>query len=111
MSEVGAAVKDIFDQMPGRLNQSAAAGMDATIQYDLTGDGGGTYNCAIKEGACTVAEGGSDSPTMTVTMEASDFVDLISGKLDGMSAFMGGKLRIAGDMGIAMKLQSLFSGD
>jgi putative sterol carrier protein len=45
---------------------------------------------------------------MTVTMGAQDFVDMTSGKLDGMSAFMSGKLRISGDMGLAMRLQSLF---
>jgi putative sterol carrier protein len=110
MSAVGSAVKEIFDQMPNKLNPNAASGMNATIQYDLTGDGGGTYHCIINEGACNVGEGAGEKPTMTVTMEAADFVDLIGGKLDGMSAFMGGKLRISGDMGIAMKLQSLFSG-
>ena len=108
MSDTGAAVKDIFSQMPDRLNQDTAAGLDATIQYDLTGDGGGSYSCAIKDGACEVAEGAADSPTMTVTIDAADFVDLLGGKLDGMAAFMSGKLKIGGDMGLAMKLQSLF---
>ncbi len=103
-----AAVKEIFDSMPSRLNTETAAGMDSTIQYDLTGDDGGKYYCIIKDGACEVVEGESDSPTMTVTMDAPDFVDLIGGNLDGMAAFMSGKLRIGGDMGLAMKLQSLF---
>ena len=110
MSDTAAAVKNIFDEMPGRLNQDAAAGLDATIQYELTGDGGATYHCVIKDGACEVSEGGADSPHMTVTMGAQDFVDMTSGKLDGMSAFMSGKLKIGGDMGLAMKLQNLFSG-
>lgn len=108
MSDTGAAVKEIFSQMPERLNPDAAAGVDATIQYDLTGDGGGSYSCSIKDGACQVSEGAADSPTMTVTIDAADFIDLLGGKLDGMSAFMSGKLRIGGDMGLAMKLQSLF---
>ena len=102
-------VQEIFDQMPGRLNASAAAGMDTVIQYDLTGDSGGQYHCAIKDGACTVGEGAHDEPAMTVTMDANDFVEMTNGRLDGMSAFMSGKLKISGDMGLAMKLQSLFS--
>ena len=109
MSAIQAAVKSIFDQMPSKLNANAAAGMDAVIQYDLTGDGEGQYHCAIKDGACTVVEGPSDAPAMTVTIDAADFVDLIEGNLDGTSAFMSGKLKIAGDMGLAMKLGSLFS--
>jgi putative sterol carrier protein len=32
---------------------------------------------------------------------------MINGKLDGMTAFMTGKLKIEGDMGVAMKLQSI----
>ena len=43
----------------------------------------------------------------TIKMDFSDFADLIGGKLDGMSAFMTGKLKIEGDMGVAMKLQSI----
>ncbi len=108
MSDTAASVKDIFAQMPERLNASAAQGMDAVIQYDLGGDGGGTYHCQIKDGACTVGDGAHDSPSMTLIMDAGDFVDLIGGKLDGMSAFMSGKLKISGDMGLAMKMQSLF---
>ena len=43
----------------------------------------------------------------TIKMDFSDFSDLIGGKLDGMTAFMTGKLKIEGDMGVAMKLQSI----
>ena len=43
----------------------------------------------------------------TIKMDFSDFADLIGGKLDGMTAFMTGKLKIEGDMGVAMKLQSI----
>jgi putative sterol carrier protein len=43
----------------------------------------------------------------TIKMDFSDFTDMIGGKLDGMTAFMTGKLKIEGDMGVAMKLQSI----
>ena len=43
----------------------------------------------------------------TLKMDFSDFSDLIGGKLDGMTAFMTGKLKIEGDMGVAMKLQTI----
>ena len=108
MTDTAAAVSDIFAQMPSRLDPEAAAGLDATIQFDLSGDGGGVWHCAIKDGACAVAEGAHDAPTMTVSMEAADYVELTAGRLDGMTAFMGGRLRIAGDMGLAMQMQNLF---
>ena len=43
----------------------------------------------------------------TLKMDFSDFSDLIERKLDGMTAFMTGKLKIEGDMGVAMKLQTI----
>ncbi len=43
----------------------------------------------------------------TLKMDFADFADLIGGKLDGTTAFMTGKLKIEGDMGVAMKLQSI----
>ena len=45
----------------------------------------------------------------TLKMDFSDFSDLIERKLDGMTAFMTGKLKIEGDMGVAMKLSSILS--
>jgi putative sterol carrier protein len=101
-------VKAIFSAMPQNFNADAAKGMSSVIQFNLSGDGGGTYHVTIKDGACSVAEGAHASPNMTMTMAAQDYVDMISGKLNGQMAFMSGKLKIAGDMGLAMKMQSLF---
>ncbi len=108
MSDTQAAVKEIFNQMPANLNQDAAKGMNSVIQFNLSGDGGGNYHVIIKDGACEVQEGTHASPNMTMTMAAQDYVDMITGKLNGQMAFMSGKLKIAGDMGLAMKMQSLF---
>ncbi|MCP1200392.1 SCP2 sterol-binding domain-containing protein [Notoacmeibacter sp. MSK16QG-6] len=44
----------------------------------------------------------------TITMEKSDLEDMIAGDLDATQAFMSGKLKVDGDMGVAMKLQQLF---
>jgi len=101
-------VKAIFDAMPTQLNADAAKGMNSTIQFKLSGDGGGDYYVEIKDGAATVSPGVHASPNMTMSLAASDYVDLIGGKLNGQMAFMSGKLKIAGDMGMAMKMQTLF---
>lgn len=108
MTDTAAAINEIFTEMPNRLDPQAAAGLDAVIQFDLSGEGGGVWHCAIKDGACTVGDGAHDAPTMTLSMEAADYVQLTSGELDGTVAFMSGKLRIDGDMGLAMRMQSLF---
>lgn len=101
-------VKAIFDAMPNQINADAAKGMNSVIQFKLTGDGGGDYYVEIKDGTAKVSQGTHASPNMTMTLAASDYVDLIAGKLNGQMAFMSGKLKIAGDMGLAMKMQTLF---
>lgn len=101
-------VKDIFREMPNRFNADAAKGMDAVIQFNLTGEDAAQYHAIIKDGKLEVKEGTHPSPKMTMTMSGKDYVDLSLGKLNGQMAFMQGKLKIAGDMGLAMKMQTLF---
>jgi putative sterol carrier protein len=104
-----ATVKDTFDAMPGRFKADRAQGVKAVIQYDITGEGGGTYHVDIADGKCAVSAGPAGSPNLTLTMAAQDWLDMVSGKLNGQMAFMSGKLKLKGDMGLAMKLAGLFS--
>jgi len=101
-------VKETFDLMGTRFKAANAAGVNKTIQYDITGDGGGTWHAVIKDGTCTVNSGAASDPQLTVTMSSSDWLDMTAGKLNGQMAFMSGKLKLKGDMGLAMKLASLF---
>ncbi len=103
-----ATVKETFDAMPGRFKTDRAQGVNAVIQYDITGEGGGTYNVSIADGKCALQEGPAASPTLTLTMSAQDWLDMVSGKLNGQMAFMSGKLKLKGDMGLAMKLAGMF---
>jgi putative sterol carrier protein len=76
---------------------------------------GNTVKFATDQGVVYI-DGNQNPPSVTnddkaadctLRMDFSDFSDMISGKLDGMTAFMTGKLKIEGDMGVAMKLQSI----
>jgi putative sterol carrier protein len=102
-------VKETFDAMPGRFQPAKAGSTSATIQYDITGDGGGTWHAVIQDGTCRVVEGAAASPNLTLTMAAQDWLDMTAGKLSGQMAFMSGKLKLKGDMGLAMKVGSMFS--
>jgi len=101
-------INEIITKMPGTFQADAAGDLEAAIQFCLTGDKSGDFYADIKGGTCTVAEGKHASPTTTFTLEGQDWLDLTQGKADGMSLFMQGKLSVDGDMGIAMRLQSLF---
>lgn len=102
-------IKEVFDQMGGRFRPDKATGTNAVIQYDISGEGGGTWHAVIKDGACTVQEGPGTNPTLTLSMAAPDWLDMVSGKQSGQMLFMSGKLKLKGDMGLAMKLGSMFS--
>lgn len=78
---------------------------------------GNTVKFATEQGVVYI-DGNANPPAVsnddkpadcTLKMEFSDFDDLINRKLDGMTAFMTGKLKIEGDMGVAMKLQSILN--
>ena len=100
--------QEIFDQMPAQLDENAAKGVNATIQFNLSGDTGGQWHLTIKDGKCEVGKGAAANANMTMSMAAQDYVDMTTGKLNGQMAFMSGKLKISGDMGLAMKMQTLF---
>ena len=79
------------------------AGMASVYQFKVGAD---AYQVTMKEGKAAVAAGEAPSPNCTVTMAENDFLDMVSGKLNGQMAFMTGKLKVAGDMGLALKLGS-----
>jgi putative sterol carrier protein len=56
------------------------------------------------------AQGMAEKADATLTMASEDFVALTKGQLNPMNAFMSGKIKVAGDMGLVMKLQSLLTG-
>ena len=101
-------VKETFDAMAGRFRADKAAGVNATVQYDISGSDGGTWHAVMKDGTCAVNSGAAPSPNLTISMSSQDWLDMVSGKLSGQMAFMSGKLKLKGDMGLAMKIGSLF---
>ncbi|MGA2411618.1 MAG: SCP2 sterol-binding domain-containing protein [Candidatus Binataceae bacterium] len=109
MADAPKSCKEAFEQAPVNFNKDAAKGLKAVYQFDLSGDGGGQWAILIDNDQCTVQEGKHPSPSITISMTAQDYLDLLSGKLNGQMAFMTGKLRIAGDLGLAIKLQTLFN--
>ena len=80
--------EEIFKEMPANINPDAAKGMNSTIQFNLSGDNGGQWYVAIKDGKAEVSKGTASSPNMTLSMAAQDYVDMILGKLNGQMAFM-----------------------
>ena len=99
---------DIFQQLPEQIDEAKAEGFDATIQFDLSGDNGGQWYVNVADGDAAVEQGSAGDPAATIRMSASDFVDMMTGDLDPMNAFMMGKVKVEGDLNTVMKFQTLF---
>jgi 3-hydroxy-3-methylglutaryl CoA synthase/NAD(P)-dependent dehydrogenase (short-subunit alcohol dehydrogenase family)/putative sterol carrier protein len=104
----GLSVKGIFERIPEAFQADQASGLDVVFQFKISGAGGGDWYVVVKDGACEVTEGVHDRPTTTVRMGDEDFIQLISGKLNAMSAYTGGKLKIEGDLMKSQLIEKLF---
>lgn len=106
MSEI--TVRELMNRMPRAFKSEKAGDLDAVIQYHLTGEESGDWIITVKDGQCSVAEGIAENPNMTLTADSEDYKDVIVGNVNGMTAFMTGKLKLAGDLNLAMKLPDYF---
>jgi putative sterol carrier protein len=101
--------KEVFAAMPAKFNPTAATGLDVVFQFHIEGEGGADYYVAVKDQKVTVTQGVHDDPTVSLRMKEEDWVSMVNGELDGMSAFMSGKLNASGDIMMAQRIQTLFT--
>ncbi len=99
-------VKAFFDGLSANVDASKIAGMNAVYQFNVDDS---VYTVAVADGAMNVSEGPADKASIELTMTEEDFLALVKGELNGQQAFLTGKLKIKGDMTLAMKLQSVFN--
>ena len=99
-------VADIVSTMKSKFNASAAAGLDLVFQFNI--EDGDNHYLVVKDGTCEVVQGDAENPNVTLIMDSETLKGIVSGETDGMQAFMGGKLRVEGDMMLSMKLSELF---
>ena len=101
-------VAELMEKMPGAFIPEKAQGVDSTIQFNFTGAEAGEWFATIKDGKVDVSRGTHPSAKMTLTADSQDYVKIFTGELDGMQAFMQGKIKLAGDLNLAMKLMQIF---
>lgn len=93
-----------YDEIYTRFSSAGAVVPGKTVKFDFGDDGkiflDGKGNKVSKDDAAA---------DTTIKVKLQDFVDMAGGKLDPTAAFMQGKLRVEGDMGVAMQLQSVMA--
>ena len=95
---------ELLKKMPDAFQPDVAADTECVVQFNISTP---TY-AEIKAGACTVSEGTAASPDVTITMDDDDLEQLMKGELNGMTAFMTGKLQLEGDLMLAQRMFGFF---
>src|SRR3954470_15987539 len=81
--------------------------VNSIYEFNITGDNGGVWTVDLTKEPGTVQAGSTGNAKCTVTCASGDFMNIVGGKMNPQMAFMSGKLKIKGDMGLAMKLQKV----
>ena len=101
-------LQEFFQRLTG-LDAERLKGFSGVVLFDLSGESGGKWTVTFSTEGVKVEEGETATPDLTLSMDAQDFLALSKGELSPMNAFMQGKLKVSGDMSMAMRLQSILT--
>ena len=98
------AAGDLLKKLPNAFQPEAAGDTDCTVQFNISTP----MHIVIKNGKCATKDGESGSPDVSITMDDEDLVSMMKGELNGMTAFMTGKLQLEGDLMLAQRMFGFF---
>jgi putative sterol carrier protein len=102
---VSVTIREFFEQVPSRIGPEQAQKLDASYRFDI--EGSGTWRLESDGDRVIVTE--SDAPAdCVIKSDEATFRGIVEGGQSAMGAFMSGKLRVEGDLGLAMRLRDLF---
>ncbi len=103
-----ATVAAVFENMSRGFKADAAKGVDVVFQFSISGEGGGDWMVAVKDGTCKVDAGVHVKPNTTIKMAGTDFLTMMSGKMTAMQAYTSGKIKIEGDLMKSQLIEKIF---
>ncbi|KAJ7352751.1 Hydroxysteroid dehydrogenase-like protein 2 [Desmophyllum pertusum] len=105
----GGGVVALFDTIKSFCNEELVDSVKGVFEFQLEGKEPGVWYLDLKNNAGSAGSGsfpGGDAGC-TMILDSDDFIKLFTGQLNPTQAFMAGKLKIKGDMMMAMKLEKL----
>ena len=102
-------VQQAIEGMTLSINSDEAKDLNATIQFNVSGEDGGNYYLTIADGKCDFAEGSTPDPTLTIDTPADIWLKIARKEMKGAMALMTGKYKASGKMGLLMKIDKIFS--
>jgi putative sterol carrier protein len=101
-------LRKLMEAMPGAFLPEKAGDAKALIQLEMTGEDEGNWVLDIGGGKCEVREEAASNADVKVTMDANDFVALYGNQLNPVQAFMSGRIKVSGNVGLVMQLLNWF---
>jgi multimeric flavodoxin WrbA/putative sterol carrier protein len=101
--------QELLKRMPLGFNKQAAGNLNAVYQFEISGSENFTAHLNVSGGRCIYAEGPHEEPDVTIKSPADVWLAISKGELDGQAAFMAGKYKVEGDLGLLVKIKTLFS--
>jgi len=103
--------EDVFNDKARILVEQPerVAGLTARYRFEIVGDGGGVWRLAVEDGKATITRDPSDDADVHVRIGASDLVLLGTGALNGVEAFMTGRIRVQGNTQLGMRLADILA--
>ena len=101
-------VSEMMKAIPEHFNSDKAKGVSGVVQCVFSGDQASNWVIRIGDQTCTVEEGRIDNPDLTIRADATDGINIITGKMDAMRAYMLGKIKVFGDLSLGMKFTTFF---
>lgn len=101
-------VTELFEALSDHFNGAAAAGLNKTLQWNITGEESGVWAFEITDGVGRLIPGGVEKADTTFTTTDKTWLAIAEGRMDAMRAFMTGKLKVSGDLNLAMKVPTFF---
>ena len=101
-------IREVLSEL-ARPDPEKVAGVEGTILFDITGETPTQYTLVLADGKAELQEGATEAPDMTLSITSQDLIAIGKDELKPLHAVMQGRIKISGNMSLALHLQSMIS--
>ncbi len=109
MAREPSSIQEALEWLRDGFRPEVARDMCVTYQIELAGEAGGTFRLSIDAGQLSARQGCDTPADVVFRLSAADFFGLLAGRENPDMLFMAERLRVDGDLALALELRKLFA--